>query len=377
MRRLGLFVGVAAVAVVAVAAAAGRIDPAATYREWTHRLRAVAAAVPEAVVRDEGEPGEEAAVLFVVVDDDIPVSMALVVSREVATSAAVPPSLYEIAPGLGEVTLAEAARFGGSETLRVTVENAFALRTAAVVSLDLEELAGFVPAGVDADLPTALVVGEAGVERQVAAAGPGRRSAETVVEILGHTADPVGDLGRHAGVWPGLLRELARDPATIRRVAAAAVGDPDAVETVLAAAVDRVESTIAPVVPVGARSGSGFVVDRETLPVFLERWSGGLVLGTLPRPTVEVLNGNGRIGTTTVVARALVEAGYRLVRVDNADRFDHDTTIVVAQGRENADVARMAVEVLGVGELRLEVRAPSGAVDVSIIVGQDVPAGEG
>ncbi len=48
------------------------------------------------------------------------------------------------------------------------------------------------------------------------------------------------------------------------------------------------------------------------------------------RPRVEVLNGNGRIGATRVVAEAVVRRGFRVVRTDNADRFDYATTLVIA-----------------------------------------------
>jgi hypothetical protein len=73
----------------------------------------------------------------------------------------------------------------------------------------------------------------------------------------------------------------------------------------------------------------------------------------------------------------LIDQGYHVVRTDNAESFEFETTVVVAQGRENADPARRAVTVLGVGDLQLELRAPSGVVDLSIIVGQDIPPGEG
>ena len=95
------------------------------------------------------------------------------------------------------------------------------------------------------------------------------------------------------------------------------------------------------------------------------------------RPRIEILNGNGRIGSTRVVADILIRHGFRLIRTDNADTFDHTDTLVIAQGEAAAAHAREIVELLGHGMLFLEVRAPSGIVDASIIVGTDVPTGEG
>ena len=60
-----------------------------------------------------------------------------------------------------------------------------------------------------------------------------------------------------------------------------------------------------------------------------------------------------------------------------ADAFDYEQTLVIAQGDQAEAAAREIVELLGRGLLFLEVRAPSGVVNVSIIVGQDIPSGEG
>ena len=50
---------------------------------------------------------------------------------------------------------------------------------------------------------------------------------------------------------------------------------------------------------------------------------------------------------------------------------------MIAQGREHQREAEEVVNLLGSGDLLLELRAPSGVVDLSIIVGLDIPAGEG
>ena len=89
-----------------------------------------------------------------------------------------------------------------------------------------------------------------------------------------------------------------------------------------------------------------------------------------------MLNGNGRIGATRVVAEAVVRRGFRVVRTDNADRFDYATTLVVAQGEEAQEAAREVAGIVGAAAVYLEEAAPSLVVEVSIIVGLDIPAGE-
>ena len=103
---------------------------------------------------------------------------------------------------------------------------------------------------------------------------------------------------------------------------------------------------------------------------------GHLLLRAGERPRVEVLNGNGRIGATRVVAEAVVRRGFRVVRTDNADRFDYATTLVIAQGEEAQEAAREVAGIVGAPAVYLEEAAPSLVVEVSIIVGLDIPAGE-
>jgi hypothetical protein len=72
----------------------------------------------------------------------------------------------------------------------------------------------------------------------------------------------------------------------------------------------------------------------------------------------------------------VVRRGFRVVRTDNADRFDYPTTLVVAQGQDAVEAAREVAGVVGAGSVYLEEASPSLVVDISIIVGLDIPAGE-
>ena len=62
---------------------------------------------------------------------------------------------------------------------------------------------------------------------------------------------------------------------------------------------------------------------------------------------------------------------------DNADRLDYDTTRIIAHGREHQEVALEVREVIGRGDVSVEVLQPSGVVDLTIIVGRDLVANGG
>lgn len=83
---------------------------------------------------------------------------------------------------------------------------------------------------------------------------------------------------------------------------------------------------------------------------------------------VEVLNGSGFEGEGGRVATRLREAGFQVVEVRNADRFDYSVTLVVdrtADGKAARDVAR-ALD----GARVLRQRAPVDW-EVTVIVGRD------
>ncbi len=114
-----------------------------------------------------------------------------------------------------------------------------------------------------------------------------------------------------------------------------------------------------------------FGFDGASTATVVERAFPYLSIAAEPRVVVEVLNGNGGVGVTQPVARRLVEAGYYVIRTDNADREDYGTTQIIAQGREYQQDALAAQELLGRGEVLLELRQPSGIFDLTIIVGND------
>jgi hypothetical protein len=111
--------------------------------------------------------------------------------------------------------------------------------------------------------------------------------------------------------------------------------------------------------------------DPEELPGFVSAAFGEGSGGSVP---VIVVNGNGEPGVGESVAAKIVPAGFRVVLSQNADRFDHETTAVIASGDEHLEAARRVQEALGVGEVQVT-RVPSGLADVTIVVGKDYGRG--
>lgn len=145
--------------------------------------------------------------------------------------------------------------------------------------------------------------------------------------------------------------------------------------TAVAAVLDDAKGSAVQQVPVEDLGGDLqdplIKADPEELPVFVSTAFGEGLGETVP---VIVVNGNGEPGVGESVAAKIVPAGFRVVLSQNADRFDHQTTAVIASGDEHVGAARRAQEALGVGEVQVT-RVPSGLADVTIVVGKDYGRG--
>ena len=86
-------------------------------------------------------------------------------------------------------------------------------------------------------------------------------------------------------------------------------------------------------------------------------------------PKVEILNGMGESGIADEVARVLVDQGFDVVTIDNADHFDYGETRVVARSRRSEAVRSVASRV-GVDSTFADL-APELALDATIILGKD------
>jgi hypothetical protein len=324
-----------------------------------------------------------ASVLVAVTDpDDRATTIALIAAVEGAKPRAVllPPSLLATLPGFGEGTLSNTTRFDGPELLEVTVANLLGARIDATVTWDADDLAVIVDAPLLVDVPTPLVERQGDSDVVVYAAGEAERSHEDLYRLF---TDRGGDdeltwMQRQAGALDGLLNAAAARPAVVESMLGRVLGDQSAARTAFTEASGDVAITAVPALriePTGREEL--YQLSGEIAAEFVSDSIGYLRIAPEPRTRVEVLNGNGQIGTVRPVAGALIRRGYRVILTDNADRLDYAETRVIAQGRAQQQAAVDIAEIIGLGRVSAEVRQPSGVVDVTIIVGRDLATNGG
>ncbi len=355
-----------------------------TWSGWTNQFQEIAerpvpveAQAPVAVTAG----GSQSLLLTVASDNGGGVAFALLARAPDGTATLVlaPPGLLGILPGYGDFRLSESLRFEGPELASLTLTNSLGIRIDSVVALEPGDLSAALSTAITVDLPVPLIVSEGDSGRVLAKSGRADRSpavAETILVTRG-SGDELEWLQRQAAVWEAVLAEIDADPGLAGRLVGRSASAAASTELLVAAAGGDVAVTAVPVsrVAVGGPD-AGYTLAGEAAATFVVQRLGHLVLRE-DRPRVEVLNGNGLVGTTRVVAHELVRRGYRIIKTDNADAFDYGETQVVAQGRDNRAVGDEVLRILGSGELLLEIRAPSAVVDISIIIGADIPAGEG
>ena len=342
-------------------------------------------------LRDQSEPDPDISrpsesglsTLLVITDrDGLADSIVLLVAHPTGGAEVVlfPPSLLAILPGFGESEIADMVRFNGPPLAATTVTNLLGTRIDAVVHLDGAGFSAAIGGPLRVDLPNPLILPESDGFTVLVAAGSAERDPETLVTLLTNQgdSDQLEWLDRQGSVWRAVLGAIDEDEAIGERLTLGAVGDSEtALQAVLAAAQDP--DLVMTAVPVRRIEAAGGDTERYQLPssaasAFVSDRFSYLVIRADPRPRVEVLNGNGRIGTTGPIAALLVDQGYRIVKTDNADRDDFAETQVIAQGLEHQQDAIDVQRLLGSGEVLLELRQPSGIVDLTIIVGRDIPA---
>ncbi len=357
-------------------------DGAMVVQGWATRLRDMAVALPDhpadegssatvsrsALLVLGGEPGRCAFALFSVSPEGAAVLTLL------------PQALLGVVPGYGEFTLAAALAFEDADLVALTVTNLLGVRIDRVLPVALGSLAAALPGEVAVDLPVPLFAESGDGMVEVLAAGPhsvDRYAVERLLIEVG-VGDPFEWLQRQGAAWRGILGAVAADPAVADRLTSAIPAGGAEVAALLVAVATAGDPLVGslPVEQVAAAGGEAFALSADAADGFIPARLGHLLLRPEERPRVEVLNGNGRIGATRLVAEAVVRRGFRVVRTDNADRFDYPSTLVVAQGQDAVEAAREVAGVVGAGSVYLEEASPSLVVDISIIVGLDIPAGE-
>ncbi|MEJ2720816.1 MAG: LytR C-terminal domain-containing protein [bacterium] len=88
----------------------------------------------------------------------------------------------------------------------------------------------------------------------------------------------------------------------------------------------------------------------------------------LPRVRLEVLNGTGEKGLARDVALALIKKNIDVFHVGNADRFDYESTVLIA--RKKTPGLETVSAKLGCGEFIEQLQADA-MVDGTLIIGAD------
>ncbi len=373
-RRSAVIGNIVAV-VVLLATVAAAVYVAGNWSEATSGIREEIEQIPalQASVQQQAAAGSESTLVIVTDGSERIGSISLLAAADDdgGSLTVIPSSLFELLPGYGDFPLRDAMLFEGSELAGLAVSNALGIRVDRVVALGPGELAAALAEPMQLELTEPVLVAQGDTLVQLADVGSGLFDGRLVERLLleqGESA-PVSWVERQSAIWTSLLERTASDPTFASRL----LGDGSSAATLRRVAANTSRVSLLPVTPVAvAGAEDGFQSSQADISEFVANTLGHLALETGERPRVEVLNGNGRILATRSVVAALVATGFHVVKTDNAENFDFEETVVISQGRDNIDAAKLAVATLGVQVLQLEVAAPSGVVDVSIIVGQDI-----
>lgn len=324
-------------------------------------------------------PDVGAAALVVVEVDALPRAILLIGASADQPSRLIslPDSLLAIAPGFGENTLSAAYGIGGIDLLSLTIVNLLGVRIDDTFTFTAQEFGALFDEPLEVAISRPFVSEDAAGNQKVAAGeGLQPRTAEMVVRLLTEKGvdNDLDFLFRQGEVWSAVFETIGSRKVIADRVLAG--GTTAGIAAITGASQDEALVVSAlPAVRVNTLSSGDerYSLDVADAADYAEQTIPYLRIGQQPRLVVEILNGNGGVGVTQPVAKTFVLAGYRVLKTDNAGTLDYPTTQVIAQGRERRADAIAAQGLLGYGEVVLEVRQPSGVVDLTIILGEDSP----
>jgi len=321
---------------------------------------AVATPAPPAAV------GESGSTLIVVAGEDgRATSVALFVSDglEDHRLLVAPPALTMQIPGYGDGNLGEALAIEDADLVRLALVNELGIRIDETVTIGPGDVSTIVSDAIRIDLPNPFIVNTARGEVVSVGSGSDVFVPETVETLLiTQGADsPLDWLQRQRAVWESVALQISMAPGP-------AAGLSPILESV-AAPLGEAAVSMMPVDRVGVGISELLVVSRNS-DLLTERIS-FLALSDVARPRVEILNATTLPGVSRPLAETLIEAGFRLIKTDNADeRFRRDT-LIVAQGVANQQAALDVQALLAGGDVVVQ-ESGSGVVGVSIIVGRDI-----
>jgi polyisoprenyl-teichoic acid--peptidoglycan teichoic acid transferase len=307
-----------------------------------------------------------------------------------ATVLFVPVSTVTDVPGHGLDRVGDALAYGGGPLVAGTVDNLLGLHPDAVVTVSDRGWGAIVDrlGGITVDLPSAVRTDEPdGTTRVRFPAGEQDLTGDDVAELLGAAVSGEGELehvARVRRVLDAIFAGLVAVPDALGEVPTD--GSPtieasvpvEVVRAVFAAAAQaheagRLDSLVVPVSPLTAGDERSLRIDGDRAEALVaDRFPTARSGAQAEGRRLQILNGNGRPGIGQHVAARVLPEGYRVVLTDNADRFDHEVTRVIAHGDDEAvlERARELVTLLGTGEVEIS-RTPQSVVDVTIVVGHD------
>ncbi len=292
-------------------------------------------------------------------------------------------------PGRGLQALGRAAATGGAPLVVLSAENLLGVSIDRYLELsDSDARVLFGALGpLTVEVPAEVRV-RAGKDRAelLFAEGNQRLPGSFLVRLLytvGLDGDDAELGGRHLAFWSALLESYRDDPIGLSGAFEAshgAIGESDATAAehgdLLAslASLDPLSVTIAalPVSQVSAGGAELYSVDGEELASFVTDVIGTDPSDIPPEARIQLLNGNGVPGIGQEAARLLVGHGFRVFLTGNAQRLDHEKTLVITydDSPEGVDLARRARELLGVGEVQISAQQ-QGIVDLTVVIGED------
>ncbi|MDH5504687.1 MAG: LCP family protein [Acidimicrobiia bacterium] len=331
---------------------------------------------PDAVVI-ESDAGASA--LVVIEDAGLPKAILLVGASadQASRLVTIPGSLLAIAPGFGEYTLEEAYTIGGIDLLSLTITNLLGARIDDTFTHTRDEFTALFDEPLEISIIRPFVTEDAEGNQKVAAGeGLQPRTPEMIGTLLTDKGvdNDLDYLFRQGEVWTSVFDTVGGSKRLTDQFVAG--GTTAGIAALTGASQDDglIVSSL-PVVRVNTLSTGAerYSLDVADAAVFVDQAVPYLAIGEAPRLVIEILNGKGGVGITQPVAKTFVLAGYRVLKTDNAGTLNYPSTQVIAQGRDRRDAAVAAQALLGYGEVVLEVRQPSGVVDLTIILGEDAP----
>ncbi len=130
---------------------------------------------------------------------------------------------------------------------------------------------------------------------------------------------------------------------------------------------ESVKMSVLPGSPGRVGNGSYWIPDEEELPKAVAI----ALLFQDPPPTVEVLNGSGVVGAAKKIADQLEQAGFEIIRTDNAPKDDYlMTQVITHKAKAKTEPIMRIARLVGSNDVTDD-GIPNPNADVTVIVGKD------